>query len=123
MQPVLHNLAEEEEEGMTKKQLENLLKELNRRLASLDLIGEILICGGALMALTYNRERLTEDIDGIFEPVQEIRRLVGEIAADWHVEPDWLNDHVREYLDLTIKESSLRSNHPVQIHSWQHVSK
>lgn len=51
--------------------------------------------GGAAMALAFNRERVTRDIDAVFEPKQEVYAEAATMAADLALPPDWLNDGVK----------------------------
>jgi hypothetical protein len=48
------------------------------------------------MALAYSRQRMTRDIDAVFEPktviYEEARRMADDIAG---LPPDWLNDGVK----------------------------
>lgn len=60
----------------------------------------IFIVGGAAMALAYNADRATEDVDGTFEPrdvVLDAARTVAEEASTWgwsDIDSSWLSDGV-----------------------------
>lgn len=50
------------------------------------------------MALAYDDGRLTRDVDALFVPVPEVRRVVEEMSVDHGLEPDWLNDAAKGFL-------------------------
>lgn len=45
---------------LTKEQIERFLQEINAGLAAQDAYGEIVLCGGAVMALVYNARQSTK---------------------------------------------------------------
>jgi hypothetical protein len=75
-----------------------LLTELGSRLGDQGIRAEMFIVGGAAMALAYNRERLTRDIDAVFEPKSLIYAEARRIAAEKGIPEDWLNDGVKGFL-------------------------
>lgn len=54
--------------GLGRVELVALLTELGQLLAQRRVQGDLMVVGGAVMALAYNTGRLTTDIGGIFEP-------------------------------------------------------
>lgn len=74
-----------------------LLHELNRHLKEKNIIGEVGICGGAVMCLVFDARESTKDVDAIFIPAGEIRNLVKKIAKDFGLNDDWLNDAAKSY--------------------------
>jgi hypothetical protein len=83
---------------LTKKQIEALLSELNDELAKKSERGEVGLVGGAAMCLVYNARASTRDIDAIFAPAKEIRKICERIAERYGLPSDWLNDAVKGYL-------------------------
>ena len=67
-------------------------EEINRRLAAEGKHGEITMTGGATMALVYNARNSTQDIDAIFQPKEDMRKIIKDVASDYELEGDWLND-------------------------------
>lgn len=60
--------------------------------------GEIHLVGGAAIALAFNAERTTGDLDGAFEPKTEIYRIAASIAEEQDLDPDWLNDGAKAFI-------------------------
>lgn len=50
------------------------------------------------MALAYSRERVTRDIDAIFEPKTVVYEEARGMADDLGLPADWLNDSVKGFL-------------------------
>lgn len=72
-----------------------LLRELGQRCAGQGFNAEMLLVGGAAMALAYSRDRVTRDLDAIFEPKMAIYEQARRMADDHGLPPDWLNDAVK----------------------------
>jgi hypothetical protein len=58
----------------------------------------LFVVGGAAMALAYDRDRLTRDVDALFVPAPEVRRIAEEMSGPHGLEPDWLNDAAKGFL-------------------------
>lgn len=78
-----------------------LLSELNEKLAANDEQGNIVIVGGAAMALVYCIRDSTHDIDAIFEQKTEMLSYIREIADEQEISYDWLNDSVKGFINPT----------------------
>ncbi|MDD2247718.1 MAG: DUF6036 family nucleotidyltransferase [Proteiniphilum sp.] len=74
------------------------LEILNKRLADIGKTAEIVLFGGAVMCMVYGARSFTKDIDALFEPKGLIYKLSREIAADYDLADDWLNDAVKGFL-------------------------
>ena len=83
---------------LTTKRITELLGMLNDRLAAEDVLGELYMVGGAVMALAYNARPSTNDVDAVFVPKETVRRLAREVARDASVSENWLNDAVKGFL-------------------------
>lgn len=77
--------------------IKNLFKALNKELAKKDIVGEVGICGGAVMCLVYHARPATKDIDAIFEPTKEIRNASKRVAHQFGLDEYWLNDAVKGF--------------------------
>ena len=83
-----------------REQLMYLFTRINDKLKQKNKFGELLICGGALMSIVYNRKELTQDIDALFKPKDIILEIINEISIEENLPKDWLNDDVKKYLQL-----------------------
>lgn len=89
---------------LTKEEIESYLHEINDHLAARDATGEIVLCGGAVMALVYDARPSTKDVDALFMPTGIIREIVAEIADEHGLESDWLNDAAKGFIDTSRME-------------------
>jgi hypothetical protein len=85
---------------LSTKRIIELFEAVNEKLKQRDVIGEIGICGGAVMCLVYEARQATKDVDAIFQPTTEIREVACEIAADFNLPSDWLNDAAKAYFHI-----------------------
>ena len=83
---------------MDRDEILSLLTELAERLERRDVRGELLLVGGAAMALAYSSRRSTTDLDAVFEPKQVIYDVAKEIADERELPEKWLNDAVKGFL-------------------------
>ena len=83
---------------LTTARITELLHMLNDRLAAEDVVGELYMVGGAVMALAFNARQSTADVDAVFVPKETVRRLAREVARDAGVADNWLNDAVKGFL-------------------------
>ena len=79
------------------KTIHTLFEALNEELQTMGVVGEIGLCGGAVMCLVFNARDATKDIDAIFEPSKEIREASIKIAHRKGIAEDWLNDAAKGY--------------------------
>lgn len=75
-----------------------LFQELSDRLTATSVSAQLFVVGGAAMALAYDRDRLTRDVDALFVPAPEVRRIAEEMSGPHGLEPDWLNDAAKGFL-------------------------
>lgn len=57
-----------------------LFRDLSDRLSAVQLPAQLFVVGGAAMALAYDRGRLTRDVDALFVPAAEVRRITEEMS-------------------------------------------
>jgi Nucleotidyltransferase of unknown function (DUF6036) len=69
--------------------------------------GQLFVVGGAAMALAYARERVTRDIDAIFEPKSRIYAAAQLVAEDLGLPQDWLNDAAKSFAPGDDPESKI----------------
>lgn len=80
--------------------IKELFEAMNENLKRRDVIGEIGICGGAVMCLVFEARQATKDVDAVFQPTSEIREATHEIAVDFNISPDWLNDAAKAFFHV-----------------------
>jgi hypothetical protein len=79
------------------KTMKQLFSALNEELKKKGVIGEVGLCGGAVMCLVFNARRATKDIDAVFEPTREIREACRKVARKHGLHPDWMNDAAKGF--------------------------
>jgi len=83
---------------LTKEQLLEALRLLGDKLASEGKEGELLLTGGAAMALVHDARDMTKDIDALYAPKSDINRISKSVADEMDLPDDWLNDSVKGFL-------------------------
>jgi len=91
---------------LTKNEILAYLELVNEKLAVQDVFGEINICGGAAMTLAYDARDSTYDIDALYKPKDEMVKIIAEIAEEYGLSGQWLNDDVAMFA----KELALTSS-------------
>lgn len=82
---------------LTADRIRELFEALNRELMKRELIGEVGICGGAVMCLVFQTRRATKDVDGIFVPAAEMREAIAAAGRSVGAPEDWLNDAAKGF--------------------------
>lgn len=80
------------------ERVRELLQELGQRLDAQGLHCRMFIVGGAAMALAYNRDRLTRDIDAVFEPKAVVYEEARRMADERNLPVGWLNDGAKGFM-------------------------
>jgi len=75
---------------LTTETIRALFVALNDELAARGVLGEVGLCGGAVMCLVFQARSSTKDVDAVFEPTREIREAFG-------IAEDWLNDAAKGF--------------------------
>ena len=84
--------------GMTKQDILKYLSLLNDKLRIRNKRGEISMVGGAVMCLCFESRISTFDVDALFEPQYDIHQCAEEIAKEFNLPANWINDGVSVYL-------------------------
>ncbi len=83
---------------MLREEILKYLHALNRKLQQRNVKGEICLYGGAVMCLVYDARPSTKYVDAIFQPAKIMRAIAKEIANEYDLVDDWLNDGVKGFL-------------------------
>jgi len=84
---------------LTQRRILTLFAELDVELGDNEIRGEVMIVGGAAMALAHDARPSTRDVDGIWHPSSEVREAAQRVAGRHSDVPlDWLNDGVKGFL-------------------------
>ena len=94
---------------LTPADVENLLRELARRVHARGVAAGIRVVGGAAIALMNPDRRVTQDIDALLLPEEPLRNIAALMAAERGLTQDWLNDAAKAYVPL------------VGLEDWQEV--
>lgn len=71
-----------------------LLVTLGERLDHRGIQARLFLVGGAAMALAFSRDRVTRDLDAVFEPKAIVYEEAAIVAQEFSLPEDWLNDAV-----------------------------
>ena len=85
-------------EGMSKEDIIKYLELLNDKLRFRGKTGELSMVGGAVMCVCFDSRISTMDVDALFEPQYIIYQCAKEIAEEYGLPHNWLNDGVSVYL-------------------------
>jgi hypothetical protein len=94
-------------------EIEAAFARLGERLARRGVVGDLYVIGGAAMALAYDAERVTRDIDAIFAPHGIVHEEAAEVARELGLPHWWLNEQASAYVS-NVPDGEKRSvfNHP-----------
>lgn len=83
---------------LSRDDIKRLFKLVNEELRRDAVQGEIYVLGGAVMCLVYAARASTRDVDGVFRPVDPIRKAALRVADKVGIDENWLNDGVKGFL-------------------------
>jgi hypothetical protein len=79
-------------------ELERAFAELGDRLAWRGVVADLFIVGGAAMALAYDANRVTRDVDATFVPHGIVLEEARNVAEAMGLPPWWLNEQASSYV-------------------------
>lgn len=84
---------------MHRDDIERYLRQVGQYLQEQDLIGEILLLGGAYMSLVLHQRETTKDVDAYFATdADAIREAAARVAREHGLPADWLNDAAKGFV-------------------------
>ena len=103
---------EENMQSFSKKEILQYFEDLNQMLASHNQTGELLICGGASMALLYDETIRTQDIDGyiLSESVkQDILNYAAVIQEEYGLSSNWFNESAKGFINRNWPQDTIET--------------
>jgi predicted nucleotidyltransferase len=79
-------------------ELERAFTALGERLARRGVVADVFVVGGAAMALAYDADRVTRDVDARFVPHGIVLDEARHVAKDLGLPPWWLNEQATAYI-------------------------
>ena len=83
---------------MGRADLERAFTALGDRLARRGVVADVFVVGGAAMALAYNANRVTRDVDAMFVPHGVVVEESRAVAEELGLPPWWLNEQAAVYV-------------------------
>jgi len=83
---------------MGRSELERAFAALGERLARRGVVADLFVVGGAAMALAYDANRVTRDVDATFVPHGVVLDEARAVAAELGLPPWWLNERASVYV-------------------------
>lgn len=104
------------------EEIRTLLEELLSRAATEGIEVDAYVIGGAAMAIHLGREQLTPDVDGLFRPFVEVKRIASAMAREHGLDPNWINENARPFITFNPNDSRHfieieLGGHPVRVAS------
>ena len=85
-------------QDFTADDMRDLLRDLDAELQRIGRAAKIFVVGGSAMALAYNADRASADIDGTFEPRDVVLDAAAIVAPRRNLDRNWLSDGVRDFM-------------------------
>lgn len=98
---------------MNKTEIESYLQHLEVELARMEVVGEIVLHGGAAMVLAHKARVSTKDVDAVMEPKSVIYEAAARVERSDGAPQGWLNDAVKGFVSAAAKADLL--------YDWPHL--
>ena len=83
---------------MQSHEIEAYFARLSELLALRNVVGEIVLFGGAAMVLAHKARLSTKDVDAVFAPKDIVYQAAAEVTRECGAAEGWLNDAVKGFL-------------------------
>lgn len=94
------------DQRLSKEQLLEALGALTQTLVERDITARLYIVGGAAMALEYGTRDATRDIDAQYYPKDVVAEVALEVAREYGLPDDWLNDKAAMFISPVIDDEN-----------------
>ena len=91
-------MTESDDVLLGRDELERAFTAPGERLARRGIVADVFIVGGAAMALAYDAERVTRDVDAVFVPHGIVHEEALNVADDLGLPRWWLNEQASVYV-------------------------
>ena len=85
-------------EVLSRADVDSLLGDLDDELVRRGARADLFLVGGAAIAVAYDSQRSTRDLDAVFEPTTVVREAAGAVGRSRGLPDGWLNDAVKGFL-------------------------
>lgn len=85
-------------ETFSRDDIDTLLGALDAELLRRGARADLFLVGGAAIAVAYDSQRSTRDLDAVFEPTTVVREAVATVGRARDLPDDWLDDAVKGFL-------------------------
>lgn len=83
---------------LSRERITLALRRLGELAQAQDVVLEISLYGGAVFTLIYGSRESTKDVDAVVRPSAIARKLAIQVAQEFDLPEDWLNDDVEQFL-------------------------
>ena len=87
--------------------IRELFLALDAELCARDVVGEVGLCGGAVMWLVFEARKATKDVDAIFQPTAAVREAARRVAGTLGAPEDWLNDAAKGFFHANLPRQAV----------------
>ena len=91
---------------LTREQIRGALAALTGRLTEKNIRARLYIVGGAAMTLEYAARDSTHDIDARYYPKEPINSVAADIAKEYGLPDDWLNDRAAMFISPVVDDEN-----------------
>jgi predicted nucleotidyltransferase len=91
-------VSEADDVLLGRAELERAFTALGERLAKRGVVADVFVVGGAAMALAYDAQRVTRDVDAVFVPHGIVHEEAIRVADELGLPRWWLNEQASVYV-------------------------
>lgn len=108
---------------LSAEEIRELLGELLDRAVDEGVEVDVYLIGGAAMAIHLGRDQLTPDVDGLFHPLDDVKRIGRQMATEHGLDPDWVNENARPFITFDSTDQQFFDEVEIRGHKLRLASK